>query len=86
MFSNPHLNLVQRSVQLKETDTPVTTLAADCVTFTIRLSLLPVLYPWNADKSIPTVAFHLHRRGHGSGLGSELKFSPLGESTWGSLT
>lgn len=42
MFSNPHLNLVPRSAQLKETDTPVTTLAADCVTFTIRLPLLPV--------------------------------------------
>lgn len=32
------------AAQLKETDTPVTALAADCVTFTIQLTLLPVLY------------------------------------------
>lgn len=40
--------LCRTAAQLKETDTPVTTLAADCVTFTIRLSLLPVLCPRNA--------------------------------------
>lgn len=42
------LILCRTTAQLKETDTPVTTLAADCVTFTIQLSLLPVLCPWNA--------------------------------------
>lgn len=42
------LILCRTAAQLKETDTPVTTLAADCVTFTIRLSLLPVLCPRNA--------------------------------------
>lgn len=40
--------LCRTAAQLKETDTPVTTLAADCVTFTIRISLLPVLCPRNA--------------------------------------
>lgn len=42
------LILCRTTAQLKETDTPVTTLAADCVTFTIQLSLLPVLCPRNA--------------------------------------
>lgn len=48
MFGNPLFNLVPHLVQLKETDTPVTSLVADCVTFTIQPPLHPVLCGWNA--------------------------------------